>query len=323
VTARAGRRRVPAEWAGERVDRALASHLELPRSQVRKWILAGRVEIDGVALDKPGRLLRADEELIWSVPPPVDDRVVPETGELRVLYEDGDLIALDKPAGLVVHPGAGRRTGTLAHRLLARYPELAGVGGPGRPGIVHRLDQGTSGLLVVARNAETYHRLVRLFAQRRIDKRYLAIVWGAPATPAGEIEAPIGRHPHERKRMAVVTRGKPARTGWRRLAAGGAIALVELRLWTGRTHQIRVHLRHLGHPLVGDPVYGDARAKRLRSPAASALAAFPRPALHAWRLAFDHPGDGRPLRFEAPVPADFGELWRAATGVPLPPLERP
>jgi len=322
VSAGGGRQRVPAAWAGERLDRSLAAHLGLPRNRVQAWVRAGRVLLDGLPAGKSGQLLRAGQELAWEAPAPVEDRLVAEPGELVLLYEDRDLLALDKPAGLVVHPGAGRRTGTLVHRLLARFPELAGVGGPGRPGIVHRLDQGTSGVLVVARNAGTYHRLVRLFAQRRIDKRYLAIVWGAPARARGEIEAPVGRHPRERKRMAVVASGRPARTGWRVLAAAGPVALVELRLWTGRTHQIRVHLRHLGHPLVGDPVYGEARWRNLRGPAAAALASFPRPALHAWRLAFEHPADERPLRLEAAVPADLVDLWRAATGLVLPPLPR-
>jgi 23S rRNA pseudouridine1911/1915/1917 synthase len=314
--------RVPDAWARARLDRVLAAHLGVPRSQVQSWIRSGLVRLDGEPVGKAGTSLRPGQLIAWEEPPARELRVVAERGELCVLHEDAHLIALDKPAGLVVHPGAGRAGGTLVHRLLARYPELAGVGGPGRPGIVHRLDQGTTGVLVVARDAATYHRLVRAFAARRVDKRYLAIAWGAPRERAGEVEAPVGRHPRERKRMAVVASGRPARTGWRRLAAAGPVCLLELRLWTGRTHQIRVHLRHLGHPLVGDPVYGEARWRALSGSVARALAEFPRPALHAWRLALDHPADGSPLALEAPVPADLIRLWSAATGTAFPALER-
>ena len=314
--------RVPESWSGERLDRALAAHLEVPRNQVQGWVREGLVRLDGAAAARPGTRLHPGQLVEWDEPPPRPERLEPEAGELRLLHEDAHLIALDKPAGLVVHPGAGGATGTLAHRLLARYPELAGVGGPGRPGIVHRLDRGTTGVLVVARDATTYQRLVRAFAARRVDKRYLAVAWGAPRARAGEIEAPIGRHPRARQRMAVVASGRPARTGWRLLAAAGPVCLLELRLWTGRTHQIRVHLRHLGHPLVGDPTYGEPRWRALRGPAARALAEFPRPALHAWRLTLDHPADGAPLALEAPVPEDLAHLWRAVTGEGLPALER-
>jgi len=249
-----------------------------------------------------------------------------EAGDLAVLYEDADLAVLDKPAGLAVHPGAGRATGTLAHHLLARYPEMAGVGGPGRPGIVHRLDQGTSGVLVVARTPAAYARLARAFADRRVAKTYLAIVYGAPQPPAGLIDAPVGRHAQRRKEMAVRTGGRPARTAYRTLASFGeaaGVALLELDLLTGRTHQIRVHLKHRGHPLVGDPVYGEARWKALPRPLQAPLRDFPRPALHAWRLTFRHPVDDRALTFAAPVPADLQELWERVAGSPLPHLVVP
>lgn len=312
-----GRLLVPAEWSGERVDRALAGHLDLPRSRVASWIRAGRVSLAGVTVEKAGAALRAGAELAWDPPPAVDERVRPEAGDLVLLHEDDDVIAIDKPAGLVVHPGAGRRSGTLVHRLLAAYPELAGVGGPGRPGIVHRLDAGTSGVMLVARNAAAHTRLARAFAGREVDKLYLAIVWGIPKADAGVVEAPVGRHPRERQRMAVVPGGRPAKTGWRRIASRGPVSLVEFRLHTGRTHQIRVHARHLGHPLVGDPVYGEARWRALPAARARPLVKFERPALHAWRIAFTHPGTGRRLEIEAPPPADFVELWRAVTGEEL------
>ncbi|HWM91743.1 MAG TPA: RluA family pseudouridine synthase [Thermoanaerobaculia bacterium] len=299
------------EDAGERLDRHVAARLDTPRNQVQRWIQDGLVQVHGRPA-KPSYPVAEGDLVDCNPPQPGDDRVQPEEGDLRVLYEDADLAVLDKPAGLTVHPGAGRTTGTLAHHLLARYPEMAGVGGPGRPGIVHRLDQGTSGVLVVARTAAAYHRLARAFAAREVDKRYLAIAYGEPKPPEGIIDAPIGRHALRRKEMTVRTDGRPARTGYRTLAAHGGISLLELDLATGRTHQIRVHLKHLGHPLVGDPVYGEARWKglpNLPKPIQARLRDFPRPALHAWRLAFKHPMDGRSLAFEAPVPDDLRELW--------------
>ncbi|HEX7183342.1 MAG TPA: RluA family pseudouridine synthase [Thermoanaerobaculia bacterium] len=299
--------------AGERLDRHVAARLDLPRNQVQKWIQDGHVRLGGRQV-KPSATVAAGDLVECDPPERKDDRVRAEPGELAVLYEDADVVVLDKPAGLTVHPGAGRATGTLAHHLLAHYPEMEGVGGPGRPGIVHRLDQGTSGALVVARTPAAYTRLARAFASREVDKSYLAIVYGTPSPAAGTIEAPIGRHPVRRKEMAVVSRGRPARTGYRVLASGAGISLVELDLATGRTHQIRVHMKHLGHPLVGDPVYGEARWKGLPRPVQPPLRDFPRPALHAWRLEFCHPMDGRALSFEAPVPEDLRELWEDVTG---------
>lgn len=297
--------------AGERLDRHVAARLDTPRNQVQRWIQDGLVRVAG--REAKASYPVAEGDAIECAPPvPVDDRVQPEEGELRVLYEDSDLVVLDKPAGLTVHPGAGRTTGTLAHHLLARYPEMAGVGGPGRPGIVHRLDLGTSGVLLVARTAAAYHRLARAFAAREVDKRYLAIAYGEPKPPTGTIDAPIGRHATRRKEMTVRSDGRPARTGYRVLASRAGISLVELDLATGRTHQIRVHLKHLGHPLVGDPLYGEARWKGLPKPMQAVLRDFPRPALHARRLGFDG------LEFEAPVPADLRELWEKATGTPWP-----
>lgn len=299
--------------AGERLDRHVASRLDVPRNQVQKWIEEGLVRVNGRAA-KPSAALAGGDLVECEPPEPKEERVLPERGDLRVLYEDGDLVVLDKPAGLTVHPGAGRATGTLAHHLLDRYPEMAGVGGPGRPGIVHRLDQGTSGVIVVARTAAAYHRLARAFASREVQKQYLAIAYGTPSPPVGTIDAPIGRHPQRRKEMAVLPGGRPARTLYRTVTAAAGISLQELGLETGRTHQIRVHLKHLGHPLVGDPVYGEARWKGLPRPVQAPLRDFPRPALHAWKLAFAHPESGAALSFEAPVPEDLRGLWEKATG---------
>ncbi len=305
------------EDAGERLDRHVAARLDVPRNQVQHWIQDGLVRVGGRPA-KPSYPVAQGDAIDCSPPEPADDRVQPEEGDLRILYEDSDLAVLDKPAGLTVHPGAGRPTGTLAHHLLARYPEILGVGGPGRPGIVHRLDQGTSGVIVAARTAAAYHRLARAFAAREVSKRYLAIAYGEPKPSGGMIDAPIGRHASKRTEMTVRKDGRPARTGYRTLAARAGISLVELDLATGRTHQIRVHLKHLGHPLVGDPLYGEARWKALPKPVQPTLRDFPRPALHAWRLGFEHPMDGRSLAFEAPVPPDLRELWEKTTGAGWP-----
>ena len=324
--------------AGERLDRHVAAALELPRNQVQQWIRAGLVRLNGRPA-KASEVVAAGDLVECEPPPPARESLVPEPGELAVLHEDAGMVVLDKPAGLTVHPGAGRATGTLAHLLLARYPEMAGVGGPGRPGIVHRLDKGTSGVMVVARTAASYQRLSRAFAGRAVFKRYLAVVYGRPAANAGVVEAPIGRHRERRKEMTVRPDGRPARTGYRVLAAGPGIALVELDLATGRTHQIRVHLKSIGHPLIGDPVYGEARWRGLPRAAQAPLRDFPRPALHAWRLALPaaqsgaggpgepgDPGDARSpgdwQRFEAPVPEDLRRLWEEAAGEAFPALPR-
>jgi len=315
----AERLRVPADAAGERLDRFLADRLDVPRNQLQRWIDEGRVHVEGGAA-KPSRRLSADEQIEWEAPAPAgDERISPEAGDLAVLYEDDALIAIDKPPGLTVHPGAGRPTGTLVHRLLTRYPEIAGVGGPGRPGIVHRLDRGTSGLMVVARTPAAYHRLARAFAAREVDKRYLAICHGVVRAPQ-EIDAPIGRHPTRRQEMTVRTGGRPARSRLRPLATTANASLVEIELLTGRTHQVRVHLKSLNHPLVGDPVYGEARWKAATGPSRAALRDFPRPALHAWRLSFTHPISEKRVELESPTPSDLRALWHALADQEIVPL---
>jgi len=309
-----GRWRVDEAEAGERLDRALAVRLGEPRNRIQGWIRSGRVQLDGRVADKSSETLRAGCLVSWSPPPPEDSRVQPEPGDLAILFEDGDLVVLDKPAGLVVHPGAGRRVGTLVHRLVARFPELAGVGGPGRPGIVHRLDRETSGLLVVARNDAAYRDLVRAFSEREVEKVYLAVVHGSPKTDRGEIDAPIARHPSERQRMAVRPRGKPARSSFRVLARAPGATLLAVRIHTGRTHQIRVHLKHAGLPIVGDPVYGGSAARGLPVRQRALLDAFGRPALHAWKLNFRHPAQEIDVRLEAPIPDDLRALWSELGG---------
>jgi 23S rRNA pseudouridine1911/1915/1917 synthase len=288
---------------------------------VQQWIRAGFVHLNGRP-SKPSQALAEGDRIECSPPPPRVESLQPEVGHLAVIHEDADLIVLDKPAGLTVHPGAGRSTGTLVHLLLARYPEIGGVGGPGRPGIVHRLDKGTSGVMVVARTAAAYQRLSRAFAAREVQKTYLAIVHGAPAPAAGAVEAPIGRHRDRRQEMTVRADGRPALTTFRTLASGAGVALLEVGLGTGRTHQIRVHLKSLGHPLVGDPVYGEARHRGLPRAAQAPLRDFPRPALHAWRLALPEGmlGSQAPRRYEAPPPVDLLDLWQAVTGTAFPRL---
>ncbi len=305
---------VGAGEVGTRLDRAVASHLDLPRNQIQEWIRTGHLTLNGLPSPKPGQALRTGDRIAWDPPAREESRVLPEAGELALLFCDDDLIVLDKPAGLTVHPGAGQSTGTLAHRLLDRFPEIAGVGGPGRPGIVHRLDKGTSGAMVVARTAAAYRALTADFASRRVGKRYLAIVHGTPRSPQGTIEAPIGRHASERKRMTVRSDGRPAITRYRTLASAAGLALLELELLTGRTHQIRVHLKHLRHPIVGDATYGEARHRELASSPGRTVRSFPRPALHSWRLAFEHPRTRGEMRFEAPLADDMLALWFALAG---------
>jgi 23S rRNA pseudouridine1911/1915/1917 synthase len=241
------------------------------------------------------------------------------------VFEDERLLVLDKPAGLVVHPGAGTKSGTLVNALLHHVRDLSGIGGVLRPGIVHRLDRGTSGLLVVAKDDEAHRALARQFAGRSVEKEYLALVVGVPTRRSGSIELPIGRHPVHRKRMAVREGGRSARSDYTVIEVLDESALVRVRIHTGRTHQIRVHLASLGHPVAGDAVYGGARpAANRRDAVRDALAALARPALHAARLAFAHPGSGSPMAFESPLPADIeaavGRLRRsrADTNGPKP-----
>lgn len=306
--------RVSPEAAGERLDRHVADHLDVPRNQVQRWIHDGRVWCNG-ATAKASTHLSAGDDLRAAPPPRREDRLRPESGELRVLHEDEHLLVLDKPPGLVVHPGAGRPAGTLVHRLIGRYPEIAGVGGPGRPGIVHRLDRDTTGVLAVARTPVGYRGLAAAFAERRVIKRYLAVVHGTPPDH-GVIRSPIGRHPFRRTEMAVREGGRPSLTRFRvvdraRFDGTGGLAVLEIDLATGRTHQIRVHVKSEGYPLIGDPIYGEARHGAFPGEVRAVLETFPRPALHAWRLGFRHPVSDRRMRFEAPIPTDLQELWRA------------
>lgn len=302
----------------ERIDRWLARRRpELSRSRLKALIGEGRVSRDGHALADPSEAVRPGATYRVLLPEPVAATPQAEAIPLVVVYEDAHLIVLDKPAGLVVHPAPGNETGTLVNALIAHCGDsLQGIGGELRPGIVHRLDKDTSGLMVAAKTEEAHRALSEAFATRDLDRAYLAFAWGLPAASSGEIDAPIGRDPAERKRMAIRTGGgRHALTRWRLLEAYGTGAVqLECRLATGRTHQIRVHLASIGHPLIGDPVYGRVTpARRLRLPEAArgAALAFPRQALHAFRLGFRHPVDGRAMVFDSPLPPDLAAL-RAA-----------
>jgi 23S rRNA pseudouridine1911/1915/1917 synthase len=295
--------------AGERLDRALQRHLpELSRSRLKQLILSGQVSDNGNVIRDPARKVKAGQTFVVILPQAEDATPLAQAIPLSICFEDAHLIVIDKPAGLVVHPAPGNPDGTLVNALIAHCgASLAGIGGVRRPGIVHRLDKDTSGLIVAAKTELAHRALSRDFAARRISRAYAAIVWGVPVPASGEIAGNIGRSVTDRKKMAVVaeSRGKPAVTRYRvERAFADVAALIECRLLTGRTHQIRVHLAHRGHPLVGDPVYG-GRAGRVRS---RAIAAFPRQALHARHLGFTHPATGEKLAFDSALPDDIAGL---------------
>lgn len=305
---------------GERLDRFIAGRLaETSRSRVKTLIAAGLVACNDLAVTTPALAVRAGAIYRIEIPAPAPATPQAQAIPFPILYEDADLIVLDKPAGLVVHPAPGNPDGTLVNALIAHCGatlggnSLAGIGGELRPGIVHRLDKDTSGVMVVAKTEFAHHALSAAFAARDLDRHYLALCWGAPHPAAGSIEGAIGRDPRDRKRMAVVVRGgRYALTHYttqQRFGLGAS--LLACRLATGRTHQIRVHLAHSGHPLVGDPVYlcrRPAAAFHIAEPARSALLDFPRQALHAASLGFVHPRTGALLRFETPLPADMADL---------------
>lgn len=308
--------------AGERLDRFLAAAFPtLSRARIQGLIAAGRAECNGTPLLSAAAAVRAGHVYTLHVPAPVPATPMPQAIALDILFEDADLIVLNKPAGLVVHPAPGNLDGTLVNALLAHCGDsLMGIGGERRPGIVHRLDKETSGVMVVAKSEWAMTRLAAAFAARHLDRAYLALCWGLPHPAEGAIEGAIGRDPRDRKRMAVrAGGGKPALTHYRRQRVWfAAVAELECRLATGRTHQIRVHLASIGHPLVGDPVY----LRRLPAPARAvpeamrgALLDFPRQALHAARLGFAHPRTGAPLLFTAPPPPDLAGLLAMLTQV--------
>jgi 23S rRNA pseudouridine1911/1915/1917 synthase len=304
-----------ADQAGQRIDRFLADRLgTVSRSRVKTLIDEGRLRGDSGPITQPAEPVRAGATYILDLPAPIAATPLPQSIPFPILYEDADLIVVDKPAGLVVHPAPGNLDGTLVNALLAHCgPGLTGIGAERRPGIVHRLDKDTSGVMVVAKTQLASDALTVAFATRDLDRAYTALVWGLPQPLSGEIEGAIGRDKRDRKRMAVVDHdGKFALTRYRTMRAWQtSLALVECRLATGRTHQIRVHFASAGHPIVGDPLYlrrVPAGARTINQPLRGRLLDFPRQALHAASLGFKHPRTGRPVRFDAGLPADMQAL---------------
>ena len=302
---------------GQRLDKAMADRLDdLSRARVQQLITAGQVVSDGgQLLINPSMKLQSSLSLTITIPPADDPIPQPEDIPLNVVYEDADLLVLDKPAGMVVHPAAGHATGTLVNALLHHCGDsLSGIGGVRRPGIVHRLDKETSGLMVVAKHDQAHHGLADQFADRSLSRRYQALVWGHPNPSSGSVDAAIGRHPQQRKKMTVMEQGgKPACTHYQTLESFKRIAsLVECRLETGRTHQIRVHMTSVGHPLLGDAIYGDTRFARRQAgllPAEiKARIPIDRQALHAFHIEFTHPLTKQRLEYTSMLPRDISLL---------------
>jgi 23S rRNA pseudouridine1911/1915/1917 synthase len=303
---------------GQRLDRFLADAIgTLSRSRVKSLIEQGQLRRDGIVLNEPADAVRPGATYVLGLPAPQPATPQPQHIPFTILYEDADILLLDKPAGLVVHPAPGNEDGTLVNALLAHCGDtLTGIGGERRPGIVHRLDKDTSGVMVVAKTQQANTALTAAFAARDLDRAYLALAWGVPSPLTSEIEGAIGRDKRDRKRMAVVSRGgKPALTHYRTQRTWQtAVAMLECRLATGRTHQIRVHLASRGHPIVGDPVYlrrMPAVSRALAEPTRHLLLDFPRQALHAARLGFAHPRSGKMLEFATEPPADMQALVAA------------
>ncbi len=312
-----------AEHAGERLDKFLSGQVgSLSRSRLKALIGEGRLRCGEQTITNPARPVKPGERFTLTLPEPENPEPAAEDIPLSIAYEDDDLIVIDKPPGMVVHPAPGNSSGTLVNALIAHCGDsLSGIGGVRRPGIVHRIDKDTSGLLVIAKNDRAHAGLSDLFARHDITRAYLALCWGVPAQLRGLIDAPLARHPIHRKKMAVRTQGRHAVTRYQRLQSwSDAVSLVGCMLETGRTHQIRVHMTHIGHPLIGDPVYGRPRRglrQNLPEAARAAIDAFPRQALHAALLGFRHPLSGAYLQFTAPPPEDFTLLLETLDGKKL------
>jgi 23S rRNA pseudouridine1911/1915/1917 synthase len=313
---------VPIGLDGERLDRCVAMVADLSRAVAATLLEDGAVRLDGIVVHKPSSRVSAGQRLAIEVPDPLAALPQPDpTVEFTVIYADDDVIVIDKPDGLVVHPGSGNERGTLVNGLLARFPEIAAVGDPERPGLVHRLDKGTTGLLMVARSERAHESLIDQLVDHTARREYVALVWAVPSNQSGVVDAAIGRSPRDPTRMAVVSDGRPARTHYEVLTPfthPEPAALVRCRLETGRTHQIRVHMTAIGHPVIGDPLY---RGLRKSLPVT-------RPLLHAERLTFEHPDGRGPVSFFSPWPEDFEatrllltEQTRAAEVAALAPPE--
>jgi 23S rRNA pseudouridine1911/1915/1917 synthase len=301
---------VPAEHDGARLDRALAALIEgQSRSALARLIADGRVTVAGAVATKPSQRVEAGQTVEVDVPPPAPTTVESQDIPISVLFEDADLVIIDKPPGLVVHPAAGHPDQTLVNALLFIVKDLSGVGGELRPGIVHRLDKDTSGVMVIAKNDHAHRTLASAWNTNDVRKEYVALVYGTPSKSKGTIDAPIARDPRDRKRMAVVSTGRAAITDYEVVERLRHVSLLRCRLRSGRTHQIRVHMKHLGHPIVGDPAYSGPQWRGIPDKKVQkALSSFPRQALHAARLTLPHPRTGAVMTFEAPLPDDLRAL---------------
>lgn len=296
------------EDVGRRIDVVLGERANVTRTLAQRAVKDGAITVEGATV-RPSYRLEEGDRVEGTVPEPVFAAPAAEDIPVTIRYEDDRVLVVSKPAGLVTHPAAGHYTGTLVNALLNMGTPLAGIGST-RPGIVHRLDKNTSGLLLVAKDDDAQAFLVDALRERRVSRRYLALVRGILSSPSGTIEAPIGRHPTRRQQMAVVSGGRPSVTHYEVLASVEAMSLLEVTLETGRTHQIRVHLKHLGHPVMGDRTYGGI------SDASKALG-LDRPFLHAWKLAFPHPADARTIEVDDPLPADLETALEQA-GLTIP-----
>lgn len=306
----------PPEVDQERIDRVLASLLpEMSRAAVTRIIESGAVAVDGVIVTKRSAKIDGGAAIEIEIPDPAPTEVVPQDLPINVLYQDSDIVVIDKPSGLVVHPAAGHADGTLVNALLHHVKDLSGVGGEARPGLVHRLDKDTSGVMVVAKNDRAHRGLTDVWGTSAVVKEYLAVVYGRPRAAAGVVDRKIGRDPRDRKRMAVVGSGRTAVTHYEVMEVFAYTSLLRCRLETGRTHQIRVHLKALGHPVVGDTVYSGPQWKGIPNKVIQkALSSFGRQALHAVRLAFPHPLSGEALVFTSPIPDDMEALLDVLRG---------
>jgi 23S rRNA pseudouridine1911/1915/1917 synthase len=302
--------------AGKRLDILIASQFNMcSRSRVADLILSKKIRVNG-ALKKPGYRIKTGDKIRGSIPPPGAVSLVPEPIEIDIIYEDPDILLVNKPPGLVVHPAAGHYSGTLVNALLYHRPGICNFGGEFRPGIIHRLDKDTSGVLVVAKNSEAHYHLTSQFKSRKVQKTYLALMYGEMSAETGVISLPIGRHPIDRKRMSTISRkGREAESHWRVRKRFGGVTLVEWNLKTGRTHQIRVHCAAINHPIVGDPVYCPRRLLKnitkhfpsISPDIADVVQSAKRQMLHAWRLGFFHPKSTEFVSFEAPIPSDMAD----------------
>lgn len=303
-------------WEGQvqaagRLDIAMVAEWpDLSRARAAALVDGGHVTVDGVVAVRPAQKVKEGQALVVDPPAPAPAEAVAQEIPLQIVYEDADVVVVDKAPGMVVHPGAGHADGTLVNALLHHVGDLSGIGGVERPGIVHRLDRGTSGLLVVAKHDVAHRALAAQFAEHSAGRRYLAVAHGAPADLQGTVRSQLGRHPTDRVRFCSVEApaGRAAVTHWRRLAVGRGLSLIGCTLETGRTHQIRVHLSEQGWPLVGDPLYGRPQVASWLRP----LVPDGRVMLHAWQLRFRHPSDGRLVRLTAPIPDDLADLMAAA-----------